>query len=149
MSNSWGSVDFSALERWSKQIYTAMADNAAQKLTEQVLLELANRVLRRTKQKTPVDTGTLRRSWQVGEVVRHGDYLEVEIYNPVEYAEFVEYGHRQEPGRYVPALGKQLKQSYVPGQYMLTLSIKEVEALAPALIGKRSDEFMRRLLGHD
>lgn len=149
MSNSWGSVDFSAFERWSKQIDKAIADNAAQKLTEQVLLELANRVLRRTKQKTPVDTGTLRRSWQVGEVVRHGDYLEVEIYNPVEYAEFVEYGHRQEPGRYVPALGKQLKQSYVPGQYMLTLSIKEVEALAPALIGKRSDEFMRRLLGHD
>ena len=67
----------------------------------------------------------------------------------MEYAEFVEDGHRQEPGRYVPALGKQLKQSYVPGQYMLTLSIKEVEALAPALIGKRSDEFMRRLLGHD
>ena len=149
MSNSWGSVDFSAFERWSKQIDKDIADNAAQKLTEQVLLELANRVLRRTKQKTPVDTGTLRRSWQVGEVVRHGDYLEVEIYNPVEYAEFVEYGHRQEPGRYVPALGKQLKQSYVPGQYMLTLSIKEVEALAPALIGKRSDEFMRRLLGHD
>ena len=149
MSNSWGSVDFSAFERWSKQIDKAIADNAAQKLTEQVLLELANRVLRRTKQKTPVDTGTMRRSWQVGEVVRHGDYLEVEIYNPVEYAEFVEYGHRQEPGRYVPALGKQLKQSYVPGQYMLTLSIKEVEALAPALIGKRSDEFMRRLLGHD
>lgn len=149
MSNSWGSVDFSAFERWSKQIDKAIADNAAQKLTEQVLLELANRVLRRTKQKTPVDIGTLRRSWQVGEVVRHGDYLEIEIYNPVEYAEFVEYGHRQEPGRYVPALGKRLKQSYVPGQYMLTLSIKEVEALAPALIGKRSDEFMRRLLGHD
>lgn len=149
MSNSWGSFDFSAFERWSKQIDKAVADNAAQKLTEQVLLELANRVLRRTKQKTPVDIGALRRSWQVGEVVRHGDYLEVEIYNPVEYAEFVEYGHRQEPGRYVPALGKRLKQSYVPGQYMLTLSIKEVEALAPALIGKRSDEFMRRLLGHD
>lgn len=149
MSNSWGSVDFSAFERWSKQIDKAIADNTAQKLTEQVLLELANRVLRRTKQKTPVDIGTLRRSWQVGEVVRHGDYLEIEIYNPVEYAEFVEYGHRQEPGRYVPALGKRLKQSYVPGQYMLTLSIKEVEALAPALIGKRSDEFMRRLLGHD
>lgn len=147
--SSWGSIDFSAFERWSKQIDKAIANNAAQKLTEQVLLELANRVLRLTKQKTPVDIGTLRRSWQVGEVVRHGDYLEIEIYNPVEYAEFVEYGHRQEPGRYVPALGKRLKQSYVPGQYMLTLSIKEVEALAPALIGKRSDEFMRRLLGHD
>lgn len=136
MSN-WGSFDFGAFERWSKQIDKAIADNAAQKLTEQVLLELANRVLRRTKQKTPVDTGTLRRNWHIGEVVRHGDHLEIEIYNPVEYAEHVEYGHRTQRG------------NFVPGQYMLTLSIKEVEALAPALIGKRSDEFMRRLLGND
>ena len=27
----------------------------------------------------------------------------------MEYASYVEYGHRQEPGRYVPALGKRLK----------------------------------------
>lgn len=148
MSN-WGSFDFSSFEDWSRQIDKAVADDAARKMTEQVLLELANRVLRRTKQKTPVDTGTLRGNWFVGEVVRHGDCLEVEIYNPTEYAEFVEYGHRQEVGRYVPAIGKRLKQSYVQGQYMLTLSVKEVEALAPALIGKRSDEFMRRLLGND
>lgn len=136
MSN-WGSFDFSSFEKWSKQIDKAIADDAARKLTEQVLLELANRVLRRTKQKTPVDTGTLRDNWFVGEVVRHGDYLEVEIYNPIEYAEFVEYGHRIPNGK------------FVSGQYMLTLSIKEVEALAPALIGRRSDEFMRRLLGND
>ncbi len=148
MSN-WGSFDFNSFEKWSKQIDKAIADDAAKKLTEQVLLELANRVLRRTKQKTPVDKGTLRDNWFIGEAVRHGDYLEVEIYNPTEYAEYVEYGHRQEVGRYVPAIGKRLKQSFVPGQYMLTLSIKEVEALAPALIGKRSDEFMRRLLGND
>lgn len=136
MSN-WGSFDFSSFEKWSKQIDKAIADDAAKKLTEQVLLELANRVLRRTKQKTPVDTGTLRGNWFVGEVVRHGDYLEVEIYNPIEYAEFVEYGHRTKNGK------------FVSGQYMLTISIKEVEALAPALIGRRSDEFMRRLLNGD
>ena len=33
------------------------------------------------------------------------------------YAPHVEYGHRQTPGRYVPAIGKRLKASYVPGQH--------------------------------
>lgn len=33
------------------------------------------------------------------------------------YAPHVEYGHRQTPGRYVPAIGKRLVASYVPGQH--------------------------------
>lgn len=31
----------------------------------------------------------------------------------------VEYGHRQTPGRYVPAIGKRLKKDFVPGKKML------------------------------
>ena len=34
-----------------------------------------------------------------------------------EHAPHVEYGHRQTPGRYVPAIGKRLVASYVPGQH--------------------------------
>lgn len=33
------------------------------------------------------------------------------------HAPHVEYGHRQTPGRYVPAIGKRLVASYVPGQH--------------------------------
>ncbi len=34
----------------------------------------------------------------------------------VKYAPYVEHGHRQEPGRYVPAIGKRLVRSFVPGK---------------------------------
>lgn len=134
MPSRWMDVDFSSFKQWSEQIDKAVREDAAQKLSEQVLMELANRVLRRTKQKTPVDTGHLRRNWMLGSVTRHGDYMEIEIYNNVEYAEFIEYGHRKRKG------------GFLQGRYMLTLSMKEIEEMAPALIGKRSEEFMKELL---
>ncbi len=39
---------------------------------------------------------------------------EAGIINSHPYAFFVEFGHAQEPGRYVPAIGKRLVQSFVP-----------------------------------
>lgn len=50
--------------------------------------------------------GTLRRGWTIGPITKEGNTYKVDIINPVEYASYVEYGHRQEPGRYVPALGE-------------------------------------------
>lgn len=43
----------------------------------------------------------------------------------VHYAPHVEYGHRQQPGRFVPQIGKRLKASYVPGQYFLKTAVEE------------------------
>ena len=37
----------------------------------------------------------------------------------VYYAPYVELGHHQEPGRYVPKLGKRLVRSWVPGKPFL------------------------------
>lgn len=36
-----------------------------------------------------------------------------------EYAPHVEYGHRQNVGQFVAAIGKRLKASYIPGQHFL------------------------------
>lgn len=66
---------------------------------------------------THVVTGQLRRSSQLVPAVKNGDTFKVEIVNNTDYAEYYEYGHRQEVGRYVPALGKRLKSPYVKGQY--------------------------------
>ena len=100
--------------------------------------------------------GALRRGWTAGgsgadawarsaNVVRKGNTYEVTVSNPVEYAPFVEYGHRQKPGRYVPALGKRLKSAWVPGKFMLTLSTQEVEKLTPALMTKMINEFLSKV----
>ena len=66
----------------------------------------------------PVDTGLLRDS------ITHayndeGDQVTLLVGTNVEYAPYVELGHKQQPGRYVPKIGKRLKRSWVPGKPFL------------------------------
>lgn len=68
------------------------------------------------------------------QIVESGNTYQIIVENPVSYASYVEYGHRQRPGRYVPALGKSLKESWVDGRYMLTISVQEVQGKAPAVV---------------
>ena len=68
-------------------------------------------LLKNTKMKTPVDTGQLRRSWEL----EKGD-LYVKLMNRVEYGIFIEWGHRTRGGK-----------SYVEGVYMLKTSFEKTE----------------------
>ena len=81
--------------------------------------------------------GTLRRRWTVGEVRKIGNVYQIEVINPIIYASYVEFGHRQTPGRYVPALGVKLKKSWVEGKFMLTISESELKREAPTIIERR------------
>lgn len=78
--------------------------------------------------------GSLRDAWTILPVEKHGNTYEITVINNLDYASYVEYGHRQTPGRYVPALGKSLKVSWVKGRFMLTISEQEVKTLAPELL---------------
>lgn len=80
---------------------------------------------------TPVDTGDLRRSWVFAGVEKSGFIFEMDLSNNLEYADYVEYGHRQEPGRFVPAIGKRLKADYVSGYYMLRDGTNRLEESLP------------------
>lgn len=64
------------------------------------------------KKYCPVDTGRLRAS------ITHQKQDEdtMLVGTNVEYAPYVELGHDQEAGRYVPALGKRLVASHVDGK---------------------------------
>ena len=68
----------------------------------------------------PVKTGRLRNS------ITHLTISEpaVLIGSNVEYAPYVELGHRQQPGRYVPALKKRLKASKVNGKPFIRPAIE-------------------------
>ena len=66
-----------------------------------------------TKKRTPVDTGQLRRSWQLK--YKKGD-LYIRLYNNTEYGLYVEYGHRTRGGK-----------SYVEGAYMLKKTFEKTE----------------------
>lgn len=71
-----------------------------------------------------------------------GNMLAIEIVNPVEYASYVEFGHRQEVGRYIPALGKKLKQGWVQGKFMLTVSEEKIQNIAPKVLEARVKKFL-------
>lgn len=81
--------------------------------------------------------GTLRDAWTILPVEKQGNNYVVTIVNNTEYASYVEFGHRQRPGRYVPALGKSLKSNWVKGRFMLTISEQELERQLPGLLEQK------------
>ena len=89
--------------------------------------------------------GTLRDAWQILPIEKHGDQYIVTVANNTKYASYVEYGHRQTSGRYVPALGKRLKASWVKGRFMLTISIQEIETLIPSLLQQKLYLFLKEV----
>ncbi len=75
-------------------------------------------------------------------VQKNSGVYTIEVINPVTYASYVEYGHRQEPGRYVPAIGKRLVNSWVDGVFMLTISSEELEAEMPRILEAKIIKFL-------
>ena len=109
--------------------------------------ELAARLLAKVIKRTPVGDypnssgkkgGTLRRGWTGGKnssavayadslTIHHfGDAYVIEIVNPVEYASYVEFGHRTRNHK-----------GWVNGRFMLTISEQEIQQAAPAIIEKK------------
>ena len=109
--------------------------------------ELAARLLAKVIKRTPVGDypnssgkkgGTLRRGWTGGKTqsavayadsltIHHfGDAYVLEIVNPVEYASYVEFGHRTSNHK-----------GWVNGRFMLTISEQEIQNAAPAIIEKK------------
>ncbi len=86
----------------------------------------------------------MKSGWTASEVYKEGSYYKVDVTNAVEYASYVEYGHRQEPGRFVPAIGKQLKRSWVKGQFMMTISEDELQTIAPRVLEEKIKKYIRQ-----
>ena len=72
------------------------------------------------KQLCPVDTGRLRNS------ITHQrkDKYTMAVGTKVGYAPYVELGHHQQPGRYVPAIKKRLVASFVQGKPFLRPAVE-------------------------
>lgn len=90
--------------------------------------------------------GELKKAWKVLSVQKVGNEYVCEIINPTKYAPYVEYGHRQSPGRYVPQLGKQLKAAWVEGRFMMTISEKKIQSLAPKFLEKELQKKLEEII---
>lgn len=88
--------------------------------------------------------GELRRNWAVIPARRSGNRYESSVTNNTRYAYYVEYGHRQHVGQFVPVLGKRLKKPWVPGRFMLRRSHEEVQARAESYLSRRLHAFLSR-----
>jgi hypothetical protein len=75
-------------------------------------------------------------------VAKSGNEYRITVINPVSYASYVEFGHRQRPGRFVPQIGKRLKRAWIPGKYMLTISERQLATLAPGILEKKLQTFL-------
>lgn len=95
--------------------------------------------------------GTLRRGWtsQKGsgsqglktrsvaqfvdtlQVNHYGDTYVIEIVNPIEYASYVEYGHRT-PNH----------KGWVKGRFMMTISEQELQAIAPKVLENKIKKYL-------
>ena len=76
----------------------------------------------------------MRRSWEAERI----NDTTVKVQNTASYASYVNDGHRQQPGRFIPVLGKRLTKSFVNGLYM--------QEKAEAATRKASDKIMKNAL---
>lgn len=114
--------------------------------------ELAARLLAKVVKRTPTGKhaleegkmgGTLKRGWSIGAMEKRGNMYWIEVINPTFYASYVEYGHRQQPGLFVPAIGKRLKAGWVKGRFMLTISENELNSDAPKILENKLSRFLK------
>lgn len=73
--------------------------------------------------------GTLRDGWFVSDVERKGSFYQCHVQNDVNYAVYIEYGHRTRN-----------HASWVQGRFMLTFSVQEVEKQMERVVQRKIAE---------
>ncbi|QUH21424.1 HK97 gp10 family phage protein [Alkaliphilus sp. B6464] len=139
-----GSFDYSDFKKLADNFQRSINRKVVDKFLEEFILEMAFRAERKIKKRTPVGVypqgsgrtgGNLRRNWKVGNVEKQGSSYVVEIYNPTEYANFVEYGHRTRD-----------HTGWVQGRFMMTISMKEIERELPRFLENRAAKLLEEIL---
>lgn len=152
-----GRVDYRQLKAFERKL-AKLAESDYKKFCEAAAKELAARLLGKVIRRTPVDDGTLRRGWTAKtqteaesgggknvkqfaeslEVQKRGNFYELLVINPVEYAQYVEFGHRTRN-----------HEGWVNGRFMMTISADEVEQQAPAILERKLLNMLKEALDGD
>lgn len=165
----WGSADFAQLRQLQERLQK-LEKTDLDTFCQTAAKELAARLLALVIPRTPVGVypensgkkgGTLRRGWTAKTheeaecggggstaaqakayakslpVRKSGNAFIIDVINPVHYASYVEFGHRTVNG------------SWVEGQYFLTLSEENLERIAPSVLQKMLDRYLREVFNGD
>lgn len=137
-----GKFKASDLQKFQKQLN--QLQESTETFVELCAKELAARLLRKVIERTPVghyseksgkEGGTLRRGWTVSEIRQQGKLYTVDVANIVEYASYVEFGHRT-PNH----------QGWVPGRFMLTISEEELQQIAPKVLESKIRKILKEYM---
>ena len=112
-----------------------------------------------------VDTRLLLHSFHKGAdgnvwILKEGS-LTLEVGTSVKYAQFVEDGHLQKKGRFIPGewrgdhfhyipgadTGMVLKAEYVPGKHYFDHAVRILEQMLPEILERKVDEWMKEYFG--
>ncbi|MBR4863095.1 MAG: HK97 gp10 family phage protein [Oscillospiraceae bacterium] len=159
----WGNCDYKQLQQLRENLEKLQSMDL-DKFCRDASKELAARLLALVIPRTPVGQypkasgkkgGTLRRGWTAKThdeaasgggktdakayasalpITKSGNNYTIEVINPVEYASYVEFGHRTPGGN-----------GWVRGQYFLTLSEQELERIAPAILERKLEDLLREV----
>ncbi|MED3803691.1 HK97 gp10 family phage protein [Lysinibacillus xylanilyticus] len=163
-----GRVDYRQLKAFERKLaklaesdYRKFCDAAAKELAARLLAK----VIKRTPVGVYEDGttgGTLRRGWTAKshreaelsatfgggngankfadslKAKKVGSVYEIEVINPVEYASYVEFGHRTRN-----------HEGWVNGRFMMTISADEVEQQAPAILERKLVNMLKEALDGD
>lgn len=152
-------VDVSQIEGFQEKI-RALNGTQRDMFFRESCMDGASRLVELVKPLTPAKSGNLRKGWDdslsslnllgVSKSQGAGSVYSVTLENAAQdpvsgvyYASYVENGHRQTPGRYVPVLGKKLVKSWVEGKHMLEISEGILSGVLPGVIQARLDAFLR------
>ena len=133
-------VDVSELTAFANRVAAANG-TSKQLFIHQALTELGAVYLSFVKYETPARTGNLQKGWDAAPPVVSGN--SVTITNPTFYASYVDLGHRQHPGQFVPPLGVRLKASWVPGKHFTEKAEASTKAAIPKVVQPRLDAWLR------
>lgn len=160
--SKWGGCDYKQLKALQEKLNKLQAVDL-NKFCEDASKELAARLLALVIPATPVGKypkgsgkkgGTLRRGWTAKTeqeassggkqdpvayaaslpIEKNGSEYVITVINPVEYASYVEFGHRTRGGN-----------GWVQGQYFLTISETELNKQAPAIIERKLSALLREV----
>lgn len=121
---------FDGLDEWEQRLTQAIESQYPAEFREMVI-DLALELQGKVKEKTPKKTGHLQNEWHVGSIEKRGNEYYIEVYNNVEYAEPVEYGHRMRGGN-----------GFVKGAHMMELSLQEVQEHLPCYLREWMNDFL-------
>lgn len=126
---NWGSVEFRELVTLRDNFEGLQ--NMVDDFCTQVTKEIAQIVFTKAEYRTPRKTGELIRAWNTENFKKEGTVYHIEVINPLEYAEFVEFGHRKRNGK-----------GWVEGKLMLTIAERDLQRNLDKIVREKVEAFI-------